>query len=173
MILCLGRATTISHVRLLPCRFRTAVRPLLSLLAPLSFRGRAPLSCARIAQPVCKHRSTCHWRHPKGSRRLCTAAAKTVEVSDVQTQLSSQAPRGTRWRKVKQWVVFSDLHLSHKTLGTVLKVLERVHQEAVHHDAGILFLGAQASAALPQILNHHNSGKSGINAPHSKISTAG
>lgn len=88
----------------------------------------------------------------------------------MQKQLSSQAPRGTRWRKVKQWVVFSDLHLSHKTLGTVLKVLERVHQEAVHRDAGILFLGAEAFSALAQFLEILNVGGNGANTlPHVKI----
>lgn len=45
------------------------------------------------------------------------------------------------WAAVKQWVVFSDLHVSPRTVGVSVEVLRRVHEEAVARDAGILFLG--------------------------------
>jgi len=41
----------------------------------------------------------------------------------------------------KKWVLFTDLHCSRSTLSTCLKVLDFVHQKAVEHNAGILFLG--------------------------------
>ena len=38
-------------------------------------------------------------------------------------------------------LVFSDLHVSLKTLDTCCQVLRRVREEAAARDAGILFLG--------------------------------
>lgn len=46
------------------------------------------------------------------------------------------------WTGVKEWVVFSDLHVSAKTVKVAVEVLRAVHAEAVRRDAGILFLGA-------------------------------
>jgi len=43
--------------------------------------------------------------------------------------------------RVKAWVVFSDLHVSTKTLGSCVEVLRRVHEEARRRQAGVLFLG--------------------------------
>lgn len=37
--------------------------------------------------------------------------------------------------------MFSDLHVSHKTLDTAVAVLRRVHEEARSRGAGVLFLG--------------------------------
>ena len=40
-----------------------------------------------------------------------------------------------------KWVIFTDLHCAPSSLDTCLKVLERVHELAVQHNAGVLFLG--------------------------------
>ncbi|GAX81140.1 hypothetical protein CEUSTIGMA_g8573.t1, partial [Chlamydomonas eustigma] len=48
---------------------------------------------------------------------------------------------GGPWDQPRHWVVFSDLHVTVKSLGTCLQVLKRVHKEAVQRDAGIMFLG--------------------------------
>ena len=54
-------------------------------------------------------------------------------------------PRGGVWQQPaalpQRWLVFSDLHVSHRTRGTCMAVLERVHEEAARRAAGILFLG--------------------------------
>jgi hypothetical protein len=39
------------------------------------------------------------------------------------------------------WVVFSDLHVSTKSLTACVDVLRRVHEEARSRNAGVLFLG--------------------------------
>lgn len=52
------------------------------------------------------------------------------------------AETAAAWESVKQWVVFSDLHVSTKTIDVAVQVLRAVHSEAVRRDAGILFLGA-------------------------------
>jgi hypothetical protein len=57
--------------------------------------------------------------------------------------LSSGAPRGRKWKAVKRWVVFSDLHLGVRTLNVCIDVLRTVHREAALRDAGIIFLGAR------------------------------
>ncbi|KAK9831282.1 hypothetical protein WJX74_010231 [Apatococcus lobatus] len=142
MIFWLGRASVTPHVHCLPFRLRRTVSLPRLHATPALNSSRSSRCCSTCpSHPASRPWSSLTWRPLNGSRRLCATAAKTAEVSEVQKQLSSQAPRGTRWRKVKQWVVFSDLHLSHKTLDTVLKVLERVHEEASQRDAGILFLG--------------------------------
>jgi hypothetical protein len=41
----------------------------------------------------------------------------------------------------KEWVIFSDLHVSRSTLTTCLEVLDRVHAEALKRNAGVIFLG--------------------------------
>eukprot|EP00899_Mesostigma_viride_P011979 jgi/Mesvir1/20782/Mv07893-RA.1 len=45
------------------------------------------------------------------------------------------------WRAVKEWVVFSDLHVSRKTVDLCVDVLLRVQEEAVKRGAGVIFLG--------------------------------
>ena len=54
-------------------------------------------------------------------------------------------PAGGHWAKVQRWVLFSDLHVSYKTLDVCCEVLDRVKQEAAARNAGILFLGARLS----------------------------
>ena len=43
--------------------------------------------------------------------------------------------------KVTDWVIFSDLHLSERSLSTCLSVLQTVHAAAAERNAGIAFLG--------------------------------
>lgn len=45
------------------------------------------------------------------------------------------------WQGVERWVIFSDLHYREKSAKVCHEVLQRVHQEAVDRNAGILFLG--------------------------------
>eukprot|EP00803_Ostreobium_quekettii_P002855 evm.model.scf_168.7 EVM.evm.TU.scf_168.7 scf_168:47481-47906(+) len=54
-------------------------------------------------------------------------------------------------RLVSRWVVFSDLHVSSKTLDTCMAVLRRVREEAEERSAGIVFLGAKHWRRLPKI----------------------
>ena len=48
---------------------------------------------------------------------------------------------GTNQEDALNHVVFSDLHVSHRTLPHCLEVLRFVHAQAVERDAGIIFLG--------------------------------
>lgn len=48
---------------------------------------------------------------------------------------------GTRFDHVRKWVVYSDLHVSMKTIHVCMEVLERVHTVAQEHGAGVIFLG--------------------------------
>lgn len=50
-------------------------------------------------------------------------------------------PAGKRWQGISKWIVFTDLHVSPRTLDVCLEVLRRVKQEAKAQDAGIVFLG--------------------------------
>jgi len=75
-------------------------------------------------------------------------AAKTNGKSSVlrvdDASLAS-AERRTRW------IVFSDLHVSKRTMKTCVEVLQRVRAEALARDAGVVFLGDfwHARGALP------------------------
>jgi hypothetical protein len=55
--------------------------------------------------------------------------------------LDPVGPRSEVFNQVERWVVFSDLHVSRKSLEPCLEVLHKVHQEAQDRGAGILFLG--------------------------------
>ena len=55
--------------------------------------------------------------------------------------LFHNAPPAGPWDHVKRWVVFSDLHVSTKSLRVCIQVLQRVRQEALERGAGVLFLG--------------------------------
>ena len=52
---------------------------------------------------------------------------------------------------VERWIVFSDLHVSKRTMETCRRVLERVHAEALKREAGVVFLGDfwHARGAIP------------------------
>lgn len=43
--------------------------------------------------------------------------------------------------RARTWVVFSDLHCSTQTVDVCRTVLRTVHETALQHDAGIIFLG--------------------------------
>ena len=52
-----------------------------------------------------------------------------------------ETPKGKRWDNVKEWVMFSDLHVSVKSLHVCIAVLRKVKKEAAARKAGVLFLG--------------------------------
>lgn len=52
-----------------------------------------------------------------------------------------QPPDAAAFAPANGWVVFSDLHMSQKTMGVALQTLQRVHKEAKERAAGVLFLG--------------------------------
>eukprot|EP00236_Picocystis_salinarum_P001690 CAMPEP_0183827234 /NCGR_PEP_ID=MMETSP0807_2-20130328/2138_1 /TAXON_ID=88271 /ORGANISM="Picocystis salinarum, Strain CCMP1897" /LENGTH=1066 /DNA_ID=CAMNT_0026072391 /DNA_START=63 /DNA_END=3263 /DNA_ORIENTATION=- len=56
-----------------------------------------------------------------------------------------------RWEDVERWIAFSDLHVSRRTIETCAKVLQKVHEEAMDRNAGVLFLGDfwHARGSLP------------------------
>ena len=56
------------------------------------------------------------------------------------------------WPSVCKWVVFSDLHVSPKTLDVCLEVLREVRNAARLRGAGVLFLGTSLAVNLDQEL---------------------
>lgn len=74
------------------------------------------------------------------SFRTIRAAASTSAV-EVPESVVALNPPGKSWDKVEQWVVFSDLHVSVRSLDVCLEVLRKVKHEATKRKAGILFLG--------------------------------
>ncbi|KAL2632582.1 hypothetical protein R1flu_004061 [Riccia fluitans] len=87
-------------------------------------------------------------------------STKPKATNGVETEESSslQKPRleVETWSRIKTWIVFSDLHVSRRTLETCLHVLRAVHAEASSRDGGIIFLGDfwHARGALPvELLN--------------------
>ena len=130
---------------------------------PLGRRKEMPLlrtSCvARLLRPASRQTSL----------RTCNAAApgNMVAMRDLATE--HDRPKGKRWDTVEKWVIFSDLHVSVKTLDICLSVLQKIKKEAVARKAGIVFLGeageaicaklnaavvAQARTAAPYLLLH-------------------
>ncbi len=91
-------------------------------------RHRPPLRhpSARMVSTVC-------------SSGAVKAAATTTTLSHLATE--AHGPQGKRWDKVQRWVMFSDLHVSVRTLDTCISVLQKVKKEATSRKAGILFLG--------------------------------
>ena len=61
--------------------------------------------------------------------------AEPSAISDIEL---SQASHHAKYDK---WIVFSDLHCSPSSVATCLDVLSTVHNEAIKHNAGIIFLG--------------------------------
>ena len=61
-------------------------------------------------------------------------------------------PAGKRWQGVSKWIVFTDLHVSPRTLDVCLEVLRRVKQEAKAQDAGIVFLGEAVACLASKLL---------------------
>ena len=69
-------------------------------------------------------------------------ASSSISASALRSvDLAANIPLGSDWGKVKRWVVFSDLHVSHKTVDVACQVLRRVREEAEARKAGVLFLG--------------------------------
>ncbi len=84
----------------------------------------------------------------RGRKKKTVEAAELQRVSRRDTgavlpavDLAANVPQSGDWASVKRWVVFSDLHVSHKTVDVACQVLRRVREEAVARDAGVLFLG--------------------------------
>ncbi|KAL3137671.1 hypothetical protein ABBQ38_004946 [Trebouxia sp. C0009 RCD-2024] len=73
----------------------------------------------------------------------CNAALTTAEPAAIMRNLATDPdrPKGKRWENVDKWVMFSDLHVSVKTLGVCISVLRTIKKEAVARKAGIVFLG--------------------------------
>ncbi|KAL3150757.1 hypothetical protein ABBQ32_000532 [Trebouxia sp. C0010 RCD-2024] len=77
------------------------------------------------------------------STTRCNAALTAAEPAALVRNLATDPdrPRGKRWENVDKWVMFSDLHVSVKTLGVCIRVLRTIKKEAVARKAGIVFLG--------------------------------
>ncbi|XP_004342915.2 hypothetical protein CAOG_07842 [Capsaspora owczarzaki ATCC 30864] len=56
-------------------------------------------------------------------------------------EASQQFRRSTLLNSKTHWIIFSDLHVRTSTLDVCRRVLQFVHQKAVKHNAGVLFLG--------------------------------
>lgn len=77
------------------------------------------------------------------SATQCNAAIAAPEPAATVKNLATgpDKPKGKRWESVDKWVMFSDLHVSVKTLNVCISVLRRIKKEAVARKAGIVFLG--------------------------------
>ena len=91
--------------------------------------------------PACIRR---HHRHqPNGG----LVEAVRLNLVGMSTPGSAAAVRlrrprvSARFRAMRRWVCFSDLHLTAASQSVAMEVLERVHAEAAARDAGVLFLG--------------------------------
>lgn len=99
----------------------------------MRFTRRFPLRClVRVANG-----------RPAWSTVRCDAALATAEPATTVRNLATELdrPKGRRWETVDKWIIFSDLHVSVKTLGVCISVLRRIKKEAVARKAGIVFLG--------------------------------
>jgi hypothetical protein len=83
-----------------------------------------------------------------GSRTPTQHTAATITTTSSSSRQGSHsscvfapAPNMPGLEAASSWVVFSDLHVSNKTMQSALEVLRRVHEEADSRQAGILFLG--------------------------------
>lgn len=89
-------------------------------------------------------------RHASLRQLFRTCAFKTAPTQpdtnlDKAAKVVELLPQGKRWEQVDQWVMFSDLHVSVKTLSICLDVLRKVKHEATKRKAGVLFLGESAT----------------------------
>jgi len=70
------------------------------------------------------------------------AALQSIQNDPIQNKRDLQyLQQCAHHATIKQWVMFTDLHCAPSTLDTCLQVLQKVHEEAVMRNAGILFLG--------------------------------
>ncbi|CEF99525.1 P-loop containing nucleoside triphosphate hydrolase [Ostreococcus tauri] len=88
--------------------------------------------------------------------RRVVRAAPVVKASELETTMERRGT--TRVRElsnahegVERWIVFSDLHVSKRTMETCREVLRRVSEEARAMKAGVVFLGDfwHARGAIP------------------------
>ena len=89
----------------------------------------------------------------------CNAASAAAEPAASVRNLATDPdrPKGKRWENVDKWVMFSDLHVSVKTLSVCISVLRKIKKEAVARKAGIVFLGkAIRSTACGDVLLQSN-----------------
>ena len=88
------------------------------------------------------------------SKAFVTAAATSARVKDLAQ--AADRPTGQRWDSLDRWVMFSDLHVSTRTLNTCIDVLRKIKQEAEARQAGVLFLGMICNLTL----NKHSAARS-------------
>lgn len=98
----------------------------------------------RCTRRFLRHRPPLRHPSPRVVSTVCSsgaveAAATTTTLSHLGTE--AHGPQGKRWDKVQRWVMFSDLHVSVRTLDTCISVLQKIKKEATSRKAGILFLG--------------------------------
>jgi len=98
----------------------------------------------KCTRRLLRHRPPLRHPSPPVVSTVCSsgavkAAATTTALSHLATE--AHAPQGKRWDKVQRWVMFSDLHVSVRTLDTCISVLQTIKKEATSRKAGILFLG--------------------------------
>ena len=79
----------------------------------------------------------------------CTGGDALLEVQRKPVPTKECPPE---WPSVCKWVVFSDLHVSPKTLDVCLEVLREVRNAARLRGAGVLFLGTSLAVNLDQEL---------------------
>lgn len=79
--------------------------------------------------------------HVLPRRTISSRQSHHVDVTRPRLELPIIDERNVPHADVSEWVVFSDLHLSDRSLPTCLEVLETVHRTAQQRGAGIAFLG--------------------------------
>jgi hypothetical protein len=84
-----------------------------------------------------------HFAATSSSEAVAAAAAETTsDITPFIPDLQRWAPRGPSWdTRPSKWIVFSDLHVTPRTLPVCLEVLKKVREEAAARSAGVLFLG--------------------------------
>lgn len=127
-----------------------------------------PSSLCRCLNMRCEVAARCFRRRVPPLRRpssatlatvYSTAGAKTVTTATVLRDITADGdrPKGKRWENVESWVMFSDLHVSVKTLDVCISVLRKIKREAAARKAGILFLG---NSVMPKLSSHTSSSSS-------------
>ena len=103
----------------------------------------------KVGRMRCMRTARCLLRPGKGrtgwngSANKCNAALAAADPAAIVRNLATgpDKPKGKRWETVDKWVMFSDLHVSVKTLNVCISVLRKIKKEAVARKAGIVFLG--------------------------------
>ena len=124
----------------------------------VSFSRSCTFPCAsvnRFGRMRCTRIARCLLRPGQGracwnvlSAAQCNAAFAAGSAAATVRNLatSPDKPKGKRWENVDKWVMFSDLHVSVKTLNVCISVLRKIKTEAVARKAGIVFLGNATKA---------------------------